>query len=400
MDKELMEKLGKQTNELLEAAAADHKKAVEELGTALRKELGQDSEGWKGIQKQLDEIQTTQRKQVDYEANKAKSIDEQLVEVVKSDEFNGHRKEKKPFSFLLKANDITNSNSITNTIPAPFVFPGISESPYRMPFLRDIVTVFNTTSPTIYWYEETSRTDGSATRNEAATYIQGDQAWTQYSQSVRSIAEYQKFSDEMAQDNDWLVSRMRNKLLKDLELKLDSQMLSGNGTAPNLKGILSYDTAYAAPTGLAANIDSPSYFDILLAAYTQVTNAYFTPSHYIMHPTNVAQLMTRKTSDAGYQIPPWVGIVGGRLNIMGLPVIANTGVTVNTFTVGDFSKVNLAVKKDIEIRLWDQNSTDPIYGLQTITATLRAAQFVSGQDATALVTGDLNQTNLDALAIA
>jgi len=82
---------------------------------------------------------------------------------------------------------------------------------------------------------------------------------------------------------------------------------------------------------------------------------------------------------------------------MGLPVISNTGVTVNTFTVGDFSKVNLAVKKEIEIRLWDQNSTDPIYGMNTITAVMRAAQFVSGRDAAALVTGALSQDNLDLL---
>jgi hypothetical protein len=86
--------------------------------------------------------------------------------------------------------------------------------------------------------------------------------------------------------------------------------------------------------------------------------------------------------------------------VLGLPVIANSGVTVNTFTVGDFKKINLAIRKDIDIRLWDQNSTDPIYGLKTITATMRAAQFASAQDLAALVTGSLNQTNLDGLASA
>jgi HK97 family phage major capsid protein len=163
---------------------------------------------------------------------------------------------------------------------------------------------------------------------------------------------------------------------------------------------MSYDTAYSVPTGLANNVDSPNYYDILLAAHTQVTNAYFRPTAFIMHPTNVAQLMTGKTSTAQYQAPPWVTMNGGRLMVLGLPVIANSGVTVNTFTVGDFKKINLAIRKDIDIRLWDQNSTDPIYGLKTITATMRAAQFASAQDLAALVTGSLNQTNLDGLASA
>ena len=401
MDDKMFEKLGAelqgQVKQAVEAAQADQKAEVTKLIGSLKDELGANSPEFKALKTQLDEIQVEMKKSVDYEAKADRPVGVQLKEVVGSKDFQSARKERRPFSFLVKASDITNANSVTNTIPAPYIVPGISESPYRQPFLRDIETVFNTNSPTIYWYEETSRTDGSAAKAEAAAYGQGDQAWTQYSQSVRKLVEYQKFSDEMMDDNDWLVSRMQNKLITDLFLLLDAQQYSGNGTAPNLKGITGCDTAYSAPTGLANNVDSPTFFDILLAAHTQVTNAYFTPNYFIMHPTNVAQLMSRKTSDAYYQMPPWVSVVGGRLTILGLPVIANTGVTVNTFTVGDFSKVNLAIRKDIEIRLWDQNSTDPIYGMNTITATMRAAQFVSGQDAAALVTGDLNQTNIDGL---
>ena len=403
MDKELFEKLGAdlqfQVKEAVEAAQKNQANETRKLVDSLKAELGPDSAEFKALKTQLDEIQVDIKKNVDYEAKGDKPVGMQIKEVINSNDFKLSRKERRPFSFLLKASDITNDNSMTSVMTAPMIMPGISESPYRQPFLRDIVTVFNTSSPTIYWYEETSRTDGSAAKAEAAAYGQGDQAWTQYSQAVQKLVEYQKFSDEMMDDNDWLISRIRNKLINDLYLLLDSNQYSGDGSAPNLKGITGYDTAYAAPTGLAANVDSPTFFDILLAAYNQVTNAYFTPTYFIMHPANVAQLMTRKNSDASYQMPPWAAINNGRLFLLGLPVVQNTGVTVNTFTVGDFSKVNLAIRKDIEIRLWDQNSTDPIYGMNTVTAILRAAQFVSGQDAAALVTGDLNQANIDALKI-
>jgi HK97 family phage major capsid protein len=408
MDEKAFDKLGgelaKKTNDLLEAAAADQKKEMGDLAETLRKELGSGSEAWKNLQKQLDEIQTEQKKQIDYEAKADRPLDVQLKEAFDDSEFKkvkefNKKGGKQPYTLIVKADDITNSNSITGTIPAPMIVPGISSSPYRQPFLRDIVTVMQTNSPTIYWYEETARTDGSAMTAEAAVYGQGDQTWEQKSQNVEKITEYQKFSDEMTDDNAWLQSVIRNKLLKDLSLKLDVQQLSGDATGNNLTGIHEYDTAYSAPTGLAANVPNPTYMDILLAAYTQVTNAYFTPSYFIMHPTNVAQIMTSKTSDSAYQLPPWVNIVNGQLFVMGIPVIKNTGVTVNTFTVGDFSKVNLAVKKDIEIRLWDQNSTDPIYGMNTITAVMRAGQFVSGQDTAALVTGSLSQANLDALKL-
>ena len=411
MDKDGMLQLGKDLTEkaskLIEASEANMKTAADTLAGELRKELGAESEAWKGLQKQLDEIQTEQKKAADLtiKGDEDKPIELQMKEAIASKDFKEAQKAAKDgryigTSIMLKASDITNDNSITNQIPDPMLMPGISASPYRTPFLRDIVTTLNTNSPVIFWYEETSRTDGSAATDEAGVYTQGDQAWTQYEATVRKITEYQKYSDEMAEDDAFLLSVMRNKLLVDLALKLDSQQYNGNGSAPNLKGIMSYDTAYSVPTGLANNVDSPNYYDILLAAHTQVTNAYFRPTAFIMHPTNVAQLMTGKTSTAQYQAPPWVTMNGGRLMVLGLPVIANSGVTVNTFTVGDFKKINLAIRKDIDIRLWDQNSTDPIYGLKTITATMRAAQFASAQDLAALVTGSLNQTNLDGLASA
>jgi hypothetical protein len=41
--------------------------------------------------------------------------------------------------------------------------------------------------------------------------------------------------------------------------------------------------------------------------------------------------------------------------------------------VGDFSKVTLYIRRGIEIKIWDQDSTDPEYDLKTITASVRAA---------------------------
>ena len=399
-EKELMLKLGEKTAEMLEKASEGHKKDVEALCAELRKELGAESEGWKNLQKQLDEIQTEQKKSVKQKELEQMPIGHQIKAAFETPEFKASQKRKFDGSgveFVIKADDITNSNSITNTIPQPFLVPGISKTPYRQPFLREITNTFNISRPTVYWYEETARTDGSAMRAEAGVYIQGDQAWTQYSASAKSMAEYQKFSDEMAEDNDFLQTQITGKLFTDLSLLIDSQQLTGIGTGNYIYGIDSYATTYSAPTGLATNVDSPSYFDILLAGYNQVTNALFMPSHFVLHPTNVAQLMTRKTSDAAYAYPDWANIVNGQLTLMGIPVIANTGVTVNEFYVGDFKKVNFGVRKDIAVKIWDQNSTDPIYGMKTITATARIVQFMSSQETTAIVKGDLNDTNITAL---
>ena len=48
-------------------------------------------------------------------------------------------------------------------------------------------------------------------------------------------------------------------------------------------------------------------------------------------------------------------------------------ITAGQVLVGDFTKVTLYIKRGIEIKIWDQDSTDPEYDLKTITASVRAA---------------------------
>jgi hypothetical protein len=60
------------------------------------------------------------------------------------------------------------------------------------------------------------------------------------------------------------------------------------------------------------------------------------------------------------------------MRIHGLPVVESTLITAGNLMVGDFSKITVYMRRNMDIRIWDQDSTDPEYDLKTITGSLRA----------------------------
>jgi HK97 family phage major capsid protein len=146
--------------------------------------------------------------------------------------------------------------------------------------------------------------------------------------------------------------------------------MTGNGAAPHLAGITTLVNAYTY-TGLNTEVTSPSTADAIYAALTQVYVNKYVPNGILMHPTDVAKMNLIKDKNEQYVLPPFMSAQG--LQIDGIPIKVNTGMTVGYFLLGDFTKASVWFRKGIDIRIWDQNDTDPIYNYKTITADMSAA---------------------------
>ena len=405
-EKELMTKLAEQVNEAFAAKEAGLMTEVKKLTAEIEAKMPT-KEAFAEFQKQLDAI-TLELKNRDVEGDAGKPIGLQIRECLNSSEFKTAAAIAKkgdnpgrPFVMVLKVEaqmtEVAATAAVTGHVPMPMMVPGIFQAPYRKPFLRDIVNNLDTGSNVVFWIEEDTRTDGSSFKAEATIYGQGEKHFTQYSIPVERVAEYMKISDEMITDIPYVESVLRKNLLNDLTLKIDSEILTGSGTPPHLKGWDQYITAYAAPTAMALNVVAPNYIDLLMAASAQVEDSLHDPNYIVLNPVDAKLLKMQKNQDGSMINSPNLVIVGGIAYIDGVPVISNKGVTQGTFYVVDSTKSNFAMRKEIEIRLWDQNSTDPIYGLKTITAVARCAHWIAAVDATAFVSGSLSQANLNAL---
>src|SRR6187551_729940 len=221
---------------------------------------------------------------------------------------------------------------------------GLTRIARRSPYLLQIANVSPTTKMYVQWAEQ-ANPDGEA--NETAQGLvknQIDFDWVEKSAKVEKITAYIKVSKEALDDLDGLANEIDTELRETILIKVDTDLLSGDGTTPSLNGLLNQDTAYSAGS-FAATIFDPNKFDVIRTAIAQVVTNLFIPNYVIMHPTDVASLDLEKGTDGHYVLPPFKSADG--MVISGVRIIENTGQTVDKFTVGDFTKFNVRIREGL-----------------------------------------------------
>ena len=155
-------------------------------------------------------------------------------------------------NFELKAvGTILRANYAGSTLTT-YVDPNISGAPKSVPFFRNIVNVFPLRGDKVTWVNRIAGEGGAGTTAEGAIKSQMDWDYVEESASVRKITAYVKASKEALDDMYFLRNEINTELVDAIQMKLDEQIANGNGTAPNLKGILQYAPTFAV-TGTSFN---------------------------------------------------------------------------------------------------------------------------------------------------
>ena len=261
---------------------------------------------------------------------------------------------------------------------------GITRIQRRSPFIRQIVNSAGTTSKYVVWIEQANADGGAGMTAEGTAKTQADFDLVEASMQTRKITAYIKVSKEMLADVPFVEGEIRNELIELIQLKLDSQILTGDGLTNNMKGIVTYATAYAAGN-FANTINNANNFDVLRTAMSQIETANFMPNYIVMNPEDVAVMELNKSALTGdYVMPPFSSVDG--TTVKGLPVVSNTGVTAGTFLVGDFTKSNLRIREDVNLQVGYEND-DFTKNLVTILAEARAVHYIKSNQTTAFVYG-------------
>jgi HK97 family phage major capsid protein len=279
---------------------------------------------------------------------------------------------------LFKAN-MTAGTSLTygtfaNSVVEPFRTPGVAKAPDRVVSILDMVNIGQLASnqPRLTWVERSARTEGAAARNEGAIMGNSDFTYISRSTDVQNISTYVKTTNESLEYWDQLLSEIRMELVPMLQRKLDDYLLTGTGAAPQLLGICDATMAHAFTyTGLNTTVVDAGTTDAIYAGLTQIYVNKYRPNGILMHPTDVAKMNLVKDKNGQYVLPPFMSANG--IAVDGIPIKINTGIGVGYVLLGDFTKASVWFRKGIDIRIWDQNENDPIYGNKTITADMACA---------------------------
>jgi HK97 family phage major capsid protein len=278
------------------------------------------------------------------------------------------------------------STNTTGQIPQAERETGITRIVRRNPFILELVNVGTIMSNVWEWVEQKNVEGGSAMTAEGALKSQTDFDLVVASANVKKVTAYIKVTKEMLDDVALLRSEIDQELTELINLRIDDQLLNGTGLTVNLTGIVTNATAWSAGA-FALAIPEPTNYDVLATAINQVRVNLFEPTYIVMHPTDVTKMKLSKASDGHYVLPPFSSVDG--TSVEGIRVVANTGVTIDKFLVGDFSKAGVRFKEGLTINVGYEND-DFTKNLVTILAEARLVQRVKSNHYGAFVYGDFS----------
>jgi HK97 family phage major capsid protein len=278
------------------------------------------------------------------------------------------------------------STNTTGQIPQAEREAGITRIVRRNPFILELVNVGSIMSNVWEWVEQKNAEGGAAMTAEAAAKSQADFDLVVASANVKKVTAYIKITKEMLDDVPLMRSEIDQELTELINLKIDEQLLSGSGSGANLTGIITNATAWAAGA-FALSIPTPTKWDVLRTAINQVRVNLFEPTYIVVHPTDVTGMELSKDSTGQYIMPPFAAVDG--TIISGIRVVANTGVTIDKFLVGDFQKAGVRFKEGLTINVGYEND-DFTKNLVTILAEARLVQRVKSNHYGAFVYGDFS----------
>lgn len=247
--------------------------------------------------------------------------------------------------------------------------------------VTDIVPQGATSQQAVVFMEETTFTNNAAEAAEGGTYAEAALALTEKSSTVRKIAVFLPVTDEQLEDEAQARSYVNNRLPFMVRQRLDSQILVGNGTAPNLRGFLNVVGIQTQAKGADPVPD---------AVYKALTKVRVTgraiPGAVIFHDNDWQEVRLLRTADGIYI---WGSpSEAGPARIWGLPVVLSDAITEGTALVGDYQNfTELAVRRGVEVKVSDSHSTFFVEGKQAIRADMRAALVVYRPAALCTVTG-------------
>jgi HK97 family phage major capsid protein len=250
--------------------------------------------------------------------------------------------------------------------------PGILETALRDP--DSVIGLFDQieTQQNAYVYlEETTFTNNAGSVAEAAdisTSNEGALAFTERTESIRKMATFLPVTDELLADVAGVQGYVNSRLSTMMKLNMDNQLINGDGSAPNLTGVLNKSGIntfdYSSYSGELARLGQ------IYQAITEIRKDSFTEADAIvMHPSDWYQIVTSVTditttsSGAAAKNPLFV-VAGGfgadaAPRIWGLKVVPSTVIAEGTALVGKFGggeAAHVVMRQGVDLAVSDSHS--------------------------------------------
>lgn len=272
-------------------------------------------------------------------------------------------------------------NTVTNTIGNTFSerSPNLVEGAFRAFTIEDLLVSVPTTANAIDWLRENVFTNAAAETAEGAQKPESSITFVPGTMPVATVAHWIKITRQLAMDNAALAAYINRRMVYGVNLRVENQLVSGNGAAPNISGLTLAGNftahGYTASSLTALSLSPTNRFDLIGKMIGDCATADYPADVVILNTADWWTMRLAKDGqgryllgDPGSTVPPI---------LFGLPVVSSNAMVAGKVWVGSLSQAaTLHPREGIAVDLSDSDGDNFTKNLITIRAERRLALTV------------------------
>lgn len=272
-------------------------------------------------------------------------------------------------------------NTVTNAIGNTFSErrPGLVTNAFREFTIEDLITSIPTSSNAIDWVRENVFTNLAAETAEGVQIPQSAITFATGTMPVQNVAHFIKITRQLSMDNASLAAFINRRMVYGVNFRVESQLVSGNGTAPNIEGITKSGNftahGYTAASLTALGLSPTNRLDLIGKMIGDCALADYPADVVILNTGDWWTMRLSKDSQGRYLLGDPATSVAPTL--FGRPVVASNAMVAGSVWVGSLSQaMTLHNREGIVVDMSDSDENNFQLGLVSIRAMRRLALTV------------------------
>ena len=228
-------------------------------------------------------------------------------------------------------------NTVTNTVANTFSDrrPGVVGGAFRELTLEQLLVTLPTTAGAVDYVRENVFTNSAAETAEGAAKPESSITTTLVTEPVATVAHWIKISKQLAADNPAMAAYINARMIYGVNLRVENQIIAGNGTAPNISGFTKSGN-FTAHGYTAASLTSRfgsgyTRLDLIRAIIADTATNDYPADAILMTPVEWANIETLKDTQGRYLVGNPNGESAPRL--WGVPVITSNALAADNVMV-------------------------------------------------------------------
>jgi HK97 family phage major capsid protein len=263
-------------------------------------------------------------------------------------------------------------NTVTNTIGNTYSDrrPGIVSGAFRTLTIEQLLTSLPTSSNAVDYVRENVFTNAAAETTEGNVKPESSLTTTAVTDPVATVAHWIKISKQLASDNAALAAYINLRMVYGVNLRVENQIINGNGTAPNISGFTRAGNFTAHGYTAAALGAGHTRLDLIRRIIADCWSADFPADAIVLNPADWAAIELLKDTQGRYLIGE--PKTEGTPRLWGLPVAVSNAITVDNVLVGSMAMAATFYNREgVVVELSDSDGDNFQRNLVTVRAERR-----------------------------